>query len=119
MSKINSKQKGARGEREFSALCKEHGYNTKRTQQFCGKNGDADVDGIEGLHIEVKRVENLNITKAIKQAISDSRDSEIPIVAHRKNNEEWLITMRAEDWFKIYREYHSSMMLERGQPNCE
>jgi len=108
MAKINSKQKGARGEREFSDLCKKHGYTTKRTQQFCGKNGDADVDGIDGIHIEVKRVENLNVSKAIAQAESDAREGEIPIVAHRKNNEQWLITMKADDWFKVFEKYYKS-----------
>ncbi len=33
---INSKQKGARGEREFASLCKEHGFDVRRTQQYCG-----------------------------------------------------------------------------------
>lgn len=112
---INSKKKGAAGEREFSNLCKEHGYNTKRTQQFCGKNGDADVDGIEGLHIEVKRVEKLNIENAIKQASDDARSGEMPIVAHRKNRGEWLITMKANDWFEVFREYHSGVALENKE----
>ena len=28
----------------------------------------------------------------------------MPIVAHRKNNAKWLITMRADDWFEMYKE---------------
>jgi len=39
----NSRAKGARGERELSNLLKDHGYNTRRGQQYCGANGDADV----------------------------------------------------------------------------
>ncbi|WP_341350090.1 hypothetical protein [Clostridium akagii] len=35
----NSKQKGARGERELSSKLKEYGYNTRRGQQYCGANG--------------------------------------------------------------------------------
>ena len=101
----NSNQKGKRGEREWSSFCKEQGYNTKRSQQYCGANGDADVIGIEGLHMEVKRVERLNITDAVVQAINDARGGEIPIVAHRKNNCKWLVTMTAEDFFKLWREY--------------
>lgn len=38
------------------------------------------------------------------QAVRDSHGKEIPIVAHRKNHTEWLITMKAEDWFKLYNE---------------
>ena len=106
MAKINSKQKGKVGELEFSNLCKEHGFKkVRRSQQYAGINNDADVVGLPGMHIEVKRVERLNISKAVKQAIRDKADDEIPIVAHRKNREDWLITMTADDWFKLYKKY--------------
>jgi Holliday junction resolvase len=100
---MNSKQKGARGEREFAAVCREHGYEARRGQQYNGIEGE-DVIGLPGIHIEVKRVERLNIEEAMSQSIGDAQGN-IPIVAHRKNNCEWLITMRAEDWFKLYRDW--------------
>lgn len=103
MAKINSKNKGKRGELEFAKLCKEHGYeNARRSVQYAGINHDADVVGLPDLHIEVKRVERLNIDAAMEQAQRDKKEEELAIVAHRKNNKEWLITMRAEDWFKLY-----------------
>jgi len=101
--KINSREKGKTGEREFAALCREHGFkNARRGQQFNGLEGK-DVVGLEGIHIEVKRVERLNIDKAMKQSIEDSKEGEIPIVAHRRNREEWKVTMRAEDWLEFYK----------------
>lgn len=101
---MNSKQKGKRGEIEFSKLCRENGYDTRRTAQYCGNTGDAaDVVGLPGIHIEIKRVERLNLEDAMAQAIHDSMGEKVPIVAHRKNNCDWLITMRAEDWFNLYR----------------
>lgn len=103
--KINSKQKGKAGELEFSNLCKEHGFDTRRSQQYAGINNDADVVGLEGIHIEVKRVERLNIDNAIEQAIRDKADEEMPIVAHRKNRKPWLVTMLADDWFELYKKY--------------
>ena len=39
--KVNSKRKGADGEREFANLCKEHGFDVRRTQQYCGNTGDS------------------------------------------------------------------------------
>jgi Holliday junction resolvase len=106
MGKINSKKKGAAGEREFANLCKAEGFNVRRTQQYCGNTGDAsDCVGLEGIHIEVKRVEALNIEKAMDQARNDCKGESLPIVAHRKNKTKWKITMDAEDWFKIYKEY--------------
>lgn len=112
---VNSKQKGTRGEREWSSFCKSQGYDTRRSQQYCGANGDADVIGIDGLHMEVKRVERLNIYDAINQATADSRDGEMPIVAHRKNNHNWLVTMSAEDFFKLWREYNPIFMPARWE----
>lgn len=102
---INSKKKGAAGEREFANYCKRKGFDVRRTAQYNGKELDskADVIGIPGIHIEVKRVEKLNIHDAVKQAVRDSKAAnEIPIVAHRKNNTDWLITMTADDWFKLW-----------------
>ena len=70
---MNSRQKGARGERELSRKLKEYGYDCRRGQQYCGANGDADVIGLPGIHIECKRVERLNIDDAMLQAIRDRR----------------------------------------------
>lgn len=100
----NSKKKGARGERELSSKLKEYGYNTRRGQQYCGANGDADVVGLPGIHIECKRVEKLNLYNAISQAKADARKGELPSVFHRKDRSEWLVTMTLEDWMKIYKE---------------
>ena len=94
---MNSRRKGAEGEREFSKLCREHGYECRRGQQYSGIGGD-DVVGLPGVHVEVKRVEKLNLQAAMAQSVRDSK-GKLPIVAHRRNREDWLITMRAGDWF--------------------
>ena len=102
---VNSKAKGARFERHLAGLFREYGYaDARRTAQYCGNTGDAsDVVGLDGIHQEVKRVEALNVSTAMAQAVRDSEGSgNLPIVAHRKNGEKWLVTMRAEDWFKLY-----------------
>lgn len=67
----------------------------------CG-NGDADVVGLPGVHIECKRVERLNIYDAIEQSKNDARDGENPVVMHRRNRKEWLVTMPLDDWMKMY-----------------
>ena len=103
MGKINSRAKGAAGERELSNKLKEYGFETRRGQQFCGANGDADVVGLPGVHIECKRVEKLDLEKAYTQAVNDAKENEIPIVFHRKNREQWKITMSLEDFMKFYK----------------
>ena len=104
---MNSKQKGKRGEIEVARILRGHGYDCRRGQQYCGANGDADVVGLPGIHIEVKRREKLNLYDAIDQARYDAKPDELPSVFHRKNDCEWLVTMRMDDWIKIYREYET------------
>lgn len=100
---LNSRQKGKRGELELSHKLQEYGYDTRRGQQYCGANGDADVVGLPNIHIECKRVQNLNIYNAIKQAQNDANSNELPAVFHRKDRQEWLVTMTLDDWMKIYK----------------
>lgn len=99
-----SRDKGKRGERELANVLRSYGYDTKRGQQYCGANGDADVIGLPGIHIECKRVERLNLYDAMAQSMSDARNDEIPVVMHRKNNCEWLVTLEIDDFMKIYKE---------------
>lgn len=99
---MNSRDKGKRGERELAKVLSENGYDCRRGQQYSGANGDADVIGLEGVHIECKRVEKLNIYEAMYQSIGDARDSETPVVMHRKNKKPWLVTMLLVDWLDMY-----------------
>lgn len=90
-------------------MIKEWGYDARRTAQYCGNTGDAsDVVGLPGIHIEVKRVERLNMDQAMSQAIHDAGQQEgnpFPAVFHRKSRGEWLVTMRAEDWADLYHQW--------------
>lgn len=99
---MNSREKGAAGERELARLLRGYGYNAIRGQQYCGAFGDPDVIGLPGIHIECKRVEKLNIYNAMDQAKRDARAGEMPCVFHRKNRTGWLVTMGLDDWLKLY-----------------
>lgn len=99
---MNSNNKGKNGECELATILREYGYDSRRGQQYCGSNGDADVVGLPGVHIECKRVERLNIYDAIEQSKNDARDGENPVVMHRRNRKEWLVTMPLDDWMKMY-----------------
>lgn len=101
---MNSRDKGARGERQLANKLKEYGFDCRRGQQYCGANGDADVVGLDGVHIEVKRTERLSLYDALAQAKHDAREGEMPVVMHRKNNSEWVVVQPLEDWIELYRE---------------
>lgn len=107
---INSRAKGKKGELELKGYLREYGYDCRRGQQYCGANGDADVIGLYGLHIECKRVEKLNIENAMDQSKRDAKEGEIPTVMHRKNHCEWLCTLRLEDFMKIYSEWEAGQL---------
>ena len=111
---INSKKKGAKGERELANKLKEYGYNCRRGQQYNGLEGE-DVVGLDYIHIECKRVQALNLDDAIEQAKRDSTEKQLPAVFHRKNNKKWKVTMELSDWIKLYNEYYSSRKLEERE----
>ena len=99
---MNSKRKGAAGEREFASLCRDNGWMARRGQQFCGGDESPDVVSNLPFHVEVKRVQKLNLADATAQAEGDC-GGQPWIVAHRRNNAPWLITMRADQWFELVR----------------
>lgn len=97
---MRSRAKGANGERELAGEFVRMGYTARRTQQYCGTAGDSDVvvDELPGLHLECKRVERLNIDNAMAQAVRDSAASNAtPVVCHRKNGGDWMLTIRLSD----------------------
>ena len=107
----NSRDKGARGEREIARILSEFGYECRRGQQYSGANGDADVIGLPGVHLEIKRVERLNLQDAMDQSKRDAQAAgrgEIPVVMHRRNNCKWLVTMELDHWIEMYREWDLS-----------
>jgi hypothetical protein len=128
---MNSRAKGCRGEREFRDILREAGFlKAYRTMQYCGRNpqgGDCDVTCPElpMFHFEVKRVERGNLYDWIAQAIRDAgtwfdktpltaarpgmappvigKLRKIPVVAHKKNNSEWLAILPMERFLEIVR----------------
>jgi len=112
---INSKRKGSRGEREWAKVCRDQGFEVRRTQQYAGGTEEsADCIGLPYVHQEVKRVERLNIDEAMEQAERDSKGRNLlPIVAHRRNGKRWKVTMYADDWFELYREWFSGKEIEK------
>ena len=100
-----SREKGKAGEREFAKLCRAAGYDAHRGQQFNGLDGE-DVVGLPGVHVEVKRVERLDLYGALAQFKRDAHGKK-PIVAHRRNRSEWVVIQPAADWLEMYKEWEA------------
>ena len=71
---VNSKQKGARFERQLAGHFLDYGYtDSRRTAQYCGNTGDAsDVVGLPGIHVEAKHQEKMKLYDWMAQAKRDS-----------------------------------------------
>lgn len=99
---VNSRMKGKRAELEIARFLRDHGFTeAKRGQQYRGGADSPDVVGLTGFHIEVKRVERLDLNAAMEQSIRDSAPDETPIVVHRRNNDYWKVTMRLDDFMEV------------------
>ena len=118
-----SRDKGARFERTLASRFREYGYDARRTAQYCGKSGDAaDVQGLPGIHVEAKHVEQMRLYEWMAQAKRDAQaggKNALPAVFHKKNNAEILVTMELEDWMNLYREWEAARDLKEREAHGE
>lgn len=113
---VNSRAKGASFERTLASKLREYGYDCRRGQQYCGANGDADVVGLPGIHIEAKACEQMRLYDWMSQAKMDSEGTgRLPAVFHKKNYAEILVTMRLDDFMILYAEYAAGFDLDKGE----
>lgn len=101
---MNSKRKGNKGELEILHLFQERGIEAIRNDQmYIGGKGNPDIEARihdRAFHVEVKRVEKLNVNEAMNQAVNDADDQHTPIVIHRRNRGVWLVTMKLDDFLQ-------------------
>ena len=105
---INSRRKGAAGERELANYLREQGWQkARRTQQYAGNpeggSGDVVCDNFP-FHIEGKRCQQIKPEQWMAQAKADCPASKIPSVFFRRNGEKkWLVILQADDVCEIAR----------------
>jgi hypothetical protein len=99
----NSRQKGKRGELDAAeSLRRLFCWTARRTQQFKGTSDSSDVEVAETPEAfwEVKREERLNVFKALATAVAEA-GGKLPVLMHRKNKTEWLVTVRLADLARL------------------
>lgn len=99
----SSQRKGRNGELEICRILQAHGIPAEPGQAV-SYGSTPDVVGVPGIHLEIKRVERLNVLEAMNQATRDSERFQdgAPALFHRRNRSPWLVTMRLSDWMKLY-----------------
>lgn len=96
---VNSRNKGAAGERELAReLARIFRCSARRGQQFSGSPDSPDVvTSLPGIHFECKRVEHFNLYDALDQATRDAGADKVPVVCHRRNLREWVLVCRLDE----------------------
>ena len=116
---INSRSKGARGERAWRDECRENGYGCFRGVQHAGRAQDgsnpADTVWEVPLHTEVKHCERWAVHDWIAQAQGDGDAAGKPwIIAAKRNRAPWIVMMRSELFFALLRgDYAEASKLAR------
>lgn len=98
---VNSRQKGARGEREVAKILRDHGIDSRRTAQYCGNTGDAADVVFPGFHTEVKLREKTDIWSWWSQSEHDTKEGETSLVVFRKSREKWKVCLDFEDFLDL------------------
>ena len=118
---MNSRAKGARGEREAAAAwATVIGVSARRGQQFSGGTDSPDVVHALGdtIHLEVKRVEKGNPYGWMEQAERDC-GGKIPLVLHKRNGKDWLAVVRLADVPRLAQEIATQTeTMGRGSVPC-
>lgn len=102
---LKEKRKGERGERMLRDELHELGFEDA-TRGFVW-NHTSDLVGLDGIHVECKFVEKLNIRNALDQAKAESikRQDGLPTVFSKTSRKPWIVTMDLKDWAKLYKAY--------------
>ena len=113
----SSKARGKRGELSLVHALRDAGFTeARRTAQYCGKAGTSDVVGIEGLHVEVKNQERLNIWSALAQSQKDTEadgNGDIPAIFFKRNRSGWYVALPLPNFIKLYKLYKGELHHEK------
>ena len=106
MGGARSRRKGKRGELELARLLSGEGFPAERGRQHRGAPGSPGVivPSLPGIHWEAKRCERLLLFDALAQARDDAGEDKLPVVAHRRNQTEWVAILPLADLLAILRD---------------
>lgn len=105
-----ARRKGKTGELDAChTLGAMFGWRARRSAPMqAGHSGYADIicDQTPSLFLEVKRVEKLNVPKALATAVAQA-GRKCPVVLHRQNRSPlgWMVTLRLEDLPRLSHAY--------------
>jgi len=109
---IDSRSKGKAGELDLCHTLRSlFGFTCRRTQQYSGwsrggSSPDIEIDQAPDLFVECKRVQKLNLPRALTIAVAQC-GRRCPVVMHRPNRSPngWMVTIRLTDLPRLCHAY--------------
>lgn len=97
-------RKGRAGEWELSKLINKAGFHTRPGSPL-NFGTEPDIVGLPGLHIEVKRCEQLRLSEWTAQAERDAAKfgNGWPILIYRQSGEPWRVVLTLDRFLKMYK----------------
>ena len=103
MNGRSAQAKGRRAEIELAEYLRENGYPAAEPGTPLNYGKEADITGVNGLHIECKRHEKIEINKWYRQAEEDAERMQDgkPVVIFRQNRRQWMVTLSLSDFLEL------------------
>lgn len=116
MAKIDSRAKGARFERALAKKLREYGYVAERGCQHSGGKDSPDVKtNMNGIHIEAKAVEKLNLWNALAQSERDAGEDEKAVVMFKRNRSDIYVAISLDDFMEMYQCWEKEQLNRRTE----
>ena len=95
-----ARNKGARAELKVRDKLREMGHEGARRGQVF--NHEPDIVGVDGVHIEVKNQERLDISAAFRQSAEAAKPGEIPVVIYKRGDRQpFMLLLRFDDYEEL------------------
>lgn len=101
----SNKRKGKVGERAVANAFKDrwpyHCKHARRGLQDRDGSEAADVEGVPGLFVEVKKMKQANVREALRQAIEACKDGRRPIAVIKDDKKPAFVVLSLDDFMAI------------------
>jgi hypothetical protein len=77
------------------------GHPARRSVQYCGSDGTADLIAQDKIHIEVKARKSIGAVRFHDQAVADAKPGTLPIVVMKEDRGDFFLMVRLDDLPKL------------------